>query len=86
MDQLKAVELRTKAAGCIFANISNKVSTDIFILPLAAVTFVMTTQALAGRGDRILMMRPCYFNHEQRTHAGIELIMLIVMLKTGSSN
>ena len=26
--------------------------------------FVATVLALAGHGDRILMMRPCYFNHE----------------------
>ena len=26
--------------------------------------FVATSLALAGQGDRVLMMRPCYFNHE----------------------
>ncbi|MEL0166005.1 MAG: aminotransferase class I/II-fold pyridoxal phosphate-dependent enzyme, partial [Alphaproteobacteria bacterium] len=26
--------------------------------------FVATALAVAGQGDRILMMRPCYFNHE----------------------
>ncbi|MEO0474004.1 MAG: T9SS type B sorting domain-containing protein, partial [Bacteroidota bacterium] len=26
--------------------------------------FVATVLALAGHGDHILMMRPCYFNHE----------------------
>ncbi|MFZ9135334.1 MAG: aminotransferase class I/II-fold pyridoxal phosphate-dependent enzyme [Candidatus Puniceispirillaceae bacterium] len=26
--------------------------------------FVATVLAIAGHGDRVLMMRPCYFNHE----------------------